>query len=56
MPDETQIIHRGRGAAILIVEDIATEAFTLRKLLERAEYDVTLATTGQEALRLLAER
>jgi hypothetical protein len=31
MPDETQIIHRGHGAPVLIVEDIATEAFTLRK-------------------------
>ena len=39
-----------------IVEDIATEAFTLRKVLERADYQVTLATSGQEALRLLAMR
>lgn len=56
MPDETQIIRRGNGAPVLIVEDIATEAFTLRKVLERADYQVTLATTGQEALRLLAMR
>ena len=56
MPDETQIIRRGHGTPVLIVEDIATEAFTLRKVLERADYQVTLATTGQEALRLLAMR
>ena len=56
MPDETQLIHRGHGAPVLIVEDIATEAFTLRKVLERADYQVTLATSGQEALRLLAMR
>ncbi len=56
MSDETAIIHRGHGAPVLIVEDIATEAFTLRKVLERADYQVTLATTGQEALRLLAMR
>ena len=56
MPEETQIIRRGHGTPVLIVEDIATEAFTLRKVLERADYQVTLATTGQEALRLLAMR
>lgn len=56
MPDDTQIIRRGHGAPVLIVEDIATEAFTLRKVLERADYQVTLATTGEEALRLLAMR
>lgn len=56
MPDETQILRRGNGAPVLIVEDIATEAFTLRKVLERSDYHVTLATTGQEALRLLATR
>lgn len=56
MPDDTQIIRRGHGTPVLIVEDIATEAFTLRKVLERADYQVTLATTGQEALRLLAMR
>ena len=56
MSDSTQIIRRGHGTAVLIVEDIATEAFTLRKVLERADYQVTLATTGQEALRLLAMR
>ncbi len=56
MPDETQIIRRGNGTPVLIVEDIATEAFTLRKVLERADYQVTLATTGEEALRLLAMR
>ncbi len=56
MPDETQIIRRGNGTPVLIVEDIATEAFTLRKVLERADYQVTLATSGQEALRLLAMR
>ena len=56
MSDSTQIIHRGHGAPVLIVEDIATEAFTLRKVLERADYQVTLATSGQEALRLLAMR
>lgn len=56
MSDSTQIIRRGNGAPVLIVEDIATEAFTLRKVLERADYQVTLATTGQEALRLLAMR
>ena len=56
MSDSTQIIRRGHGTPVLIVEDIATEAFTLRKVLERADYQVTLATTGQEALRLLAMR
>lgn len=56
MSDSTQIIHRGHGAPVLIVEDIATEAFTLRKILERAEYQVTLATSGHEALHLLATR
>ncbi len=56
MSDSTKIIRRGNGAPVLIVEDIATEAFTLRKVLERADYQVTLATTGQEALRLLAMR
>ena len=56
MPEDTQIIRRGHGTPVLIVEDIATEAFTLRKVLERADYQVTLATTGQEALRLLAMR
>jgi len=56
MSDSTQILHRGHGATVLIVEDIATEAFTLRKVLERADYHVTLATSGQEALRLLAMR
>jgi len=56
MSDSTQIIRRGNGAPVLIVEDIATEAFTLRKILERAEYQVTLATSGHEALHLLATR
>jgi diguanylate cyclase (GGDEF)-like protein len=56
MPDWIQIIRPGHGTPVLIVEDIATEAFTLRKVLERADYQVTLATTGQEALRLLAMR
>lgn len=56
MPDSTQLIRRGNGAPVLIVEDIATEAFTLRKVLERADYQVTLATTGQEALRLMGMR
>ncbi|MFA6547212.1 MAG: diguanylate cyclase [Limisphaerales bacterium] len=56
MSDETQIIHRSHGTPVLIVEDVATEAFTLRKLLERAGYEVTLATTGQEALWLLSDR
>ena len=56
MPDETQIIRRGHGTPVLIVEDVATEGFTLRKVLERADYQVTHAATGQEALRLLAMR
>ncbi|NBV25648.1 MAG: diguanylate cyclase [Proteobacteria bacterium] len=56
MPDDTQIIRRGHGTPVLIVEDVGTEAFTLRKVLERADYEVTLATSGQEALRLLAMR
>lgn len=56
MPDDTQIIRRGHGTPVLIVEDVATEAFTLRKVLERADYEVTSATTGEEALRLLAMR
>jgi PAS domain S-box-containing protein len=41
---------------ILIVDDIEASRYTLRRMLQKANYGVHEAATGQDALRLLAEK
>jgi CheY-like chemotaxis protein len=43
-------------AHILIVDDESEVRETLRKILERAGYEITEAAGGEEALRMLGER
>ena len=43
-------ISRGRGEAILVVEDEADVLEVLRRMLERLNYRVLTATNGEEAL------
>jgi two-component system, cell cycle sensor histidine kinase and response regulator CckA len=46
----------GSGATILVVEDEPSVRSTVRRLLERHEYQVLEATNGQDALALLLAR
>ena len=45
-----------RGQNILVVDDDEAKRYTVRRLLQQQGYEVTEATTGQEALEKIADR
>jgi two-component system, cell cycle sensor histidine kinase and response regulator CckA len=55
-PPVAPLPPRGAGATILLVEDEPSVRSTVRRLLERHEYQVLEAGNGQEALALIAAR
>jgi CheY-like chemotaxis protein len=53
---ESQSVPRGSGQTILVVDDEDAVRRVLKSTLERAGYQVLLATNGQEALTVYAEK